>query len=350
MDANHARFGLSLALLALLPVGAHALLLGGTEVPKEKVVVYLMIGHSNMAGQDFRNSDGVADARGWNYQWATTKTWVPAKETPGAMRNGLSGRGSGGPSMPFIKMMAAAYPDHWFGVVSNASLSATCRGENTGNNSSGMDPEDNRYWKGARLYNEILNAAKEIQGSVTLGGIVCMLGSVEATRTPESVCRTFSADLAQLAKDFRADLGLPQLPFIMGEYEAGSTGSFSPALPLPAIITAEIKSLPSKLPFSAIIDSKGIAMFDDHHYSAKVGQPEFARRTLAAIQANKWFPPQGGSAIVIRPLGPRQPAAKAAPMRFLADQGILIYAREGRQFLPDGSFHNRERTYAIPSH
>lgn len=348
MDANHARFGVALSVLVSLPLGAHALNLGGTEVPREKVVVYLMIGHSNMAGQDFRNSDGVAHARGWNYQWASAKTWVPAKETPGAMRNGLSGRGSGGPSMPFLKLMADAHPEHWFGVVSNASLSATCRGENTGNNSSGMDPEDNRYWKGARLYNEILNAAKEIQASVTLGGIVCMLGSVEATRTPESVCRTFSADLAQLARDFRADLGLPQLPFIMGEYEAGSTGSFSPALPLPAIIAAEIKALPAKLPFSATIDSRGIAMFDDHHYSAKVGQPEFAKRTVAAIHANNWFPPPGGTSIAIQAPGPAL-SAQAAEVRFLADRGIRIFTRGGEQFLPDGSFHKRERTHAIPS-
>lgn len=339
------RLGFLLSALLLAP-HAHGLMLGTTEVPKEKIVVYLMIGHSNMCGMDYSHSDGLVHPRAWNYTWSTTKAWVAAKETPGAMRNGLAGRGSGGQSMPFLKGMTAAYPDYYFGVVTNASLSSTCRGENTGNNSSGMDPEDNRYWKGARLYNEIVIAAKAIQADVTLGGILCMLGTVEATRTPEAVCRSFSDDLAQLARDLRADLNSPALPFIMGEYEQGSTGSFSPALPLPAIILQETRLLPTKLENSATIDSKGIAMFDDHHYSANVGHPEWTRRAVAAIQARKWFPPPAATAILIRP-GSRRLTASRADLGFFDSRGLTVVSDSRGQFTVNGKLHNPERNHAI---
>jgi hypothetical protein len=216
--------------------------------------------------------------------------------------------------MPFLKGMAAAYPGYHFGVINNASLSSTCRGENTGNSSSPLDPSDNRYFKDTYLYNELLTAAKAVQPEATLGGVMCMLGSVEATRTSQAVCEAFSDDLAQLAKDLRADLGVPNLPFIMGGYEAGATGNFALSKPLPAIIDAQIKLLPSKLPFSGVVESKGITMLDDHHYVATgSGQPLWAQRAIAIIQANSWLP----GATAIAPTLARMPArpAKAAEFR-----------------------------------
>src|SRR4051812_32044998 len=60
-------------LLRVAPV--HGLMLGGTDVPKEKVIVYLLIGHSNMAGIDAGKSDDVTHPHCWNYPMKT-KTWV----------------------------------------------------------------------------------------------------------------------------------------------------------------------------------------------------------------------------------------------------------------------------------
>ncbi len=292
-------YGLSwmawISVLSLACAPAKALILGGANVPKEKIVVYLLIGHSNMAGIDFAHADAATDPHAWTWPIAS-KQWILAKEPKNGTRaQGLSGHGEGGPGMPFLKAVAAAYPDAWIGVINNASLSSTCRGENTGSNSSTLDPADNRYFKGTYLYAEIITAAKAVQQDVTLGGILCMLGTVEATRTNETVCRAFSDDVTQLAKDMRADLGLPNLPFIMGGYENGATGDFSLTLPLPQIIDAQIKLIPSKLPFSAVVDTKGIPLLDDHHFAADKGQPEWAKRALALIQANKWFPASGSA-------------------------------------------------------
>jgi hypothetical protein len=193
--------------------------------------------------------------------------------------------------MPLIKGLIAAYPGYYIGVINNASLSATCKGVNTGSNSSGLDPSDNRYFKGTYLYQQLIDAAKAVQADVTFGGLLCMLGTVDATRTNQEVCQAFSDDVSQLVKDIRADLGLPNLPFLMGAYEAGATGAFALTNPLPAIVDAQIKLIPSKLPTSAVVDSKGITMLDDHHYVANGnGQPLWASRAVTLIQTNHWFP------------------------------------------------------------
>lgn len=326
-------YGLALAFI-LAPVCAptHAIVLGGTNVPKEKMVVYLLIGHSNMAGVDFAHADGVTDPHAWTWPIAT-KQWILAKEPKGGTKaQGLSGHGEGGPGMPFLKAAAAAYPGTWIGVINNASLSSTGRGINTGNNTSGLDPADNRYFKGTYLYEEIISAAKAVQPEVTLGGIMCMLGSVEATRTDETVCRAFSGDIAQLAKDMRADLGMPNLPFIMGGYEAGATGDFALTLPLPKIIDEQIKLLPSKLPYSAVVDTKGITMLDDHHFSADKGQPEWAKRALALIQANNWFPAAGSAVLGSPSISGRAPVLSgfgAGAIRLGTAQGT--WTADGRE-------------------
>lgn len=334
------RMGLCLGFL-FQAAQVHALMLGGANVPKEKIVVYLLIGHSNMAGVDYTHLDATATPNAWNYTWATDKTWIAAKESR-TSRAGLSSRGAGGPGIPFLKLMTQAYPGYHFGVVANASVSSTCKGLNTGNNNSGFDPDDNRYWKGARLYNEILIAAKEIQPNVTLGGILCMLGSVEATRTTEEVCRSFSDDLAQLVKDLRADLGEPNLPFIMGEYEAGATRTFALTLPWPAIIDQQIKLLPSKLPFSGTVNSVGVTMLDDHHYSSDKGQPEWAKRAFALIQNNKWYPASATSFIATSQ--PRRLSGSAMPtLEFFPETGLrLVNGAQGFYLINGRGYAGRE--------
>jgi hypothetical protein len=323
---------LFLCLAVLIPLGsANALLLNGTTVPKDHMIVYILIGHSNMAGNTTVGSDGVTAPRIWNYQWFSNKQWVAAKETPGNMANGLSTRGEGGPGMSFLKDMATAYPLYNFGVVSNASLSATCRGINDGSNSSGTPADSNRYWKGAHLYNEILAAVKEVQADVTFGGMICMLGTVEATRTNDTICRNFGIDISQMVKDFRADLGEPNLPFIIGEYENGATGDYSLTLPWPKLVDAGIKSVPSLLPLSATINSVGIAMADDHHYTTTdPGRPEFSRRVVAMIKTMSWFPPPSLAAgVENRKVASVSSGKAASRLVFIRAQGREVIQEQG---------------------
>lgn len=334
MDAR--RFSLLVA-FSLCAGSARALMLGGTEVPKDKVVVYFLMGHSNMAGEDNVNSDGTTAPRIWNYEWFKAKQWAPAKETPGADRNGLSGRGEGGPGMPFLKAMALANPGYHFAVISNAMPSSTLRGENDGHNGSGIPADENRYWKGAILYGELLAAGLEVKDKVTFGGILCMLGSVEATRTSEEICRAFSDDAATMVRDFRTDLGAPNLPFIMGEYEAGAAAEFALSQPWPAIIDQQIKQIPSKLDYSATVDSKGIPMLDNHHYN-QAGVKIWAGRAVSLIAAKGWIPPPSGSASLFAARGRNRGKRTPGPV-FISGSGLEAFfpAIGDRRFLADGS-------------
>jgi hypothetical protein len=67
-----------------------------------------------------------------------------------------------------------------------------------------------------------------------------------------------------------------------------------------------------------VVESQGLEMLDDHHYTATaLGHGEWARRALQVIQSKGWFP---GTAIAIRmpdkPLG-RRPAAGTQPFLIL---------------------------------
>jgi len=328
-------------------ITTHAILLGGVEVPKDKFIVYLCIGHSNMAGEDPAHSDGVSIPHGWNYQWYSTKTWVLAKETPGAMQNGLSGNGSGGPSMPFLKAMAAAHPDYYFGIINDASLSSTCRGVNTGLNVSDNPADQNRFWKGAKLYQQLITAVNDTKSYATFGGLICMLGLVEATRTSDTVCNRFSDDITQMVTDFRTDMGLPDLPYLESEYEDGASGIYAITKPWPSIIQAQIKLVPTKLALSATINTVGIEMIDQEHFNATNGQPEFAKRLVAMIHSKSWFPPPTSTtAIAVPPI--TNGRATAAPLFSLmpVQEGVKIggvfYQISGRKWRP-------QRTRSITS-
>ncbi len=276
--------------VAILFSQTAAINLGGTEVSKDKFIVYLLIGHSQMAGVITTNNDNVTDPHAWVYRWATTKTWELAKET-GSLRNGLSGRGTGGPGMPFLKLMVSRHSDYYFGVISNADPSATCHGLNAGNNGSTLSDTANRYWRDAQLFNEIITASRAVQQSATLGGVLVMLGTVEATRAESvTVCQRFSKDIAQMATDMRDSLGIADLPFVVADYEKGASGSFSVSNPWPAIIAQQLDSVPHKLSRSVEVNSAGIQMFDDHHFSI-AGEGEWARRAIDSLEGKHFFPP-----------------------------------------------------------
>ena len=294
-------------IVAILVFQADAIDLGGTEVPKDKFIVYLLIGHSQMAGVITTNNDNVTHPHAWVYRWATTKTWELAKET-GSLRNGLSGRGTGGPGMPFLKQLVNRHSDYYFGVISNADPAATCHGLNTGYNGSNLTDSANRYWRGMQLFEEIITAARAVQKDATLGGFLVMLGTIEATRAEsDTVCWNFSSDMAQMAKDMRDSLGVPNLPFIVADYEKGATGDFSVSNPWPAIIAEQIDSVPIKLSNSVEINSAGIPLFDDHHFTIP-GQGEWARRAVDSIEAKHFFPPPTAG-VLEKPAVPKTEAA-----------------------------------------
>jgi hypothetical protein len=201
--------------------------------------------------------------------------------------------------MPFLKQMVNLYPNYYFGVITNASPSSTCHGVNSGSSGSDLSKEENRYWRDAQLFEEIITAARAVQKDATIGGILCMLGSIEATRAVDvTVCQNFSQDIAQMASDMRDSLGLPKLAFILADYEKGAKGDFSTTLEWPSIISKQLDLVTTKLSNSVEISSLGIPMFDEHHFTIE-GEGQWARRAVDSMKNKGFFPPPGAAAIKV---------------------------------------------------
>jgi hypothetical protein len=279
------------------PAPARGIVLGGRRVARSRFIVYLFIGHSNMAGRDARRADIVPHARCWNYRWYADERWVPAVETRHGHR-GLTPRGSGGPGMPFLKQLAERHARYWFGIIQNAESAARAREGHL------------NYMKGSRLYNEIITAALAVKPDVTFGGIVCMLGINE--RNSEPFARSFAEDIYRIVTDMRKDLGEPKLPFLIGQYEASSTGGYDPRRAFGPVIIQQIYAIPRKLEYAAVVDSRGVPCVDDHHYTVQ-GHVEWTRRALDLLAKNKWFPPPGAARRT--PWRPRSRPATTRPRK-----------------------------------
>jgi hypothetical protein len=292
-----------LGVMTAFPLFSQVTLLSGVIVPKEKFIVYIMIGHSNMTGRT-PELDTVVDPHAWNFfitdccQSFKNHTWVPARD---CIHMDFAGSG-GGPCMHFLKKMVRAYPDYYFGVVNNANSGAQCRANYLKGNGAGAFD----------LYAEMIDALMVIKGSVTFGGIICMLGVSESVHAPDTVCRCFSSDIALMVREFRDTLGLPSLPFIMGGFERDGPEVKTQGIYW-QIVDSETNLVPSKVTNSGIVPSDSLTYFDRWHYTYTAYEI-WTQRAIDTIQAHHWFPPAGsgvrfpGRAVVAN-AGKKNPSA-----------------------------------------
>ncbi|MBD3243964.1 MAG: hypothetical protein GF331_25450, partial [Chitinivibrionales bacterium] len=267
-------FVMASVLLCALSVKAQVEL-GGTVVPKEQIIVFLFAGHSNMAGR-CTPDDQTIHPRCWAYGASGHRYWEPCKD-----RIFNNSRGAG-PATAFLKDLAEAYPQYYFGVIQNANTQAGVRWHNGDAN--------NRYWKGAGRYEEMMGYARDLQGKVTFGGVVTMLGIMEATSGSSSYWNTFADDFATTIGNIRSDLGLAadRLPVLAQDYEMEACGGFSASLNGPQAIIAQNAQIPGKVPYSAIIATDGIPCPDQCHHFNLAGMRTWAQRAFNTYTNNSW--------------------------------------------------------------
>jgi len=255
---------------------------GGTLVPKEKVIVFLHVGHSNMAGR----ATSPASLQAFNYTtdphlWAYQKggAWKPAIEplSPDAMTAGAAG-----PGMSILRTALTMAPDAYIvsiGHGESGDLGGYCTS----------------FRKGGLFYNVVMDAAMELRGKVTFGAIWGMFGAAEfADPTHAS---TFGQCLQGVVTDMRTDLGLPALPALLGDWEAGATGKFTPTLPFPQMIIPQIHSAAANVPPAAVIGTVGLpiqiraadAAEGQHHYDF-AGHKGWAEHGFVLASQNGWTP------------------------------------------------------------
>jgi hypothetical protein len=250
------------------------LVIGGRALPKDKVLVFLHIGHSNMAGRTntpatMRPFYFETHPRLWSFAGGM---WAPAIEP-------LSGdfltRGRAGPGMAILRTgMAMADPDAVvvsIGKGQDGSRGGACK----------------NYRRGGLLYDYVMGPAKQLKGKVTFAGIFSMLVLMEIYDKP-NLPRSHEC-MEGVARDMREDLEDPNIPFMMSDWEMGATGRFSPTLPDAMTARAQLKLAQQNIARSAIIPCEMLPMSDDHHYDL-TGYKIWAERAFGLMQMNGWVP------------------------------------------------------------
>lgn len=285
----------SLAALVVL-AGIHSgpcVTLNGVDVPKDKLICYIFIGHSNMEG--FGGiPDTVTNPRVWAYD--LTRGFWNARDPVEAYYNSPS------PFMPFLKKMSELYPDYYF-----CGIKVTQEGM----------PMSSQFLRNMPKYAQVMQTVAPIKDSVTVGGIIAMFGWVEGLS--DSLSQHFDIDVNAMLSSFREDLGIPTLPIIMGRYEQNADtteASFISFYTYRSRIIAKLEllqsedSLQHRIMLTPFLPVPKTMYFDDHHYNADgyALWSNTAAEILYSSNWNTWYP------------------VKSAPLKMLFPSGGEVFA------------------------
>jgi hypothetical protein len=268
------------------PLSGITVNIGGTNVPKENVIAFINFGHSNMAGRGVSLPAtrpyffGATDPHGWMYH--TGLGFQPAVEpkTAGDGGNVINGMVSGGPGTALVKEAAALAPDKYFVSIGFGASSAYC----------------SQFLPGALYYNKVMAGALELKGKVTFAGIMIYLGITERHGTAADIAN-YPQCINKLVTQIRTDLGEPNLPLLLNDYEMGATGPNNPNSAFALAIRPKILMVPSVVTNAVIIPTDNpiitieddMSTTDEHHFSLD-GHKEYVRRLLATMVTKGWFP------------------------------------------------------------
>lgn len=249
--------------------------LGGVDVPSENVVAFIHVGHSNMAGRSRSPFESRAyhfeetHPRAYMYHTGSAPELALEPRTAGdeeAIRGNI-----GGPGTALVKEAAELAPDHYFVSLGFGMAAAYC----------------SQFLPGALYYDQLIAAPKAIKGRVTFGGIFIYLGITERHGTAEDRSG-FAQCINTLVTAIRTDVGVPDLPVLMNDYEVGSTGEFVVGGEVYTAIKPQIDECPSVVSNLALVSCEGVGMQDDHHFNLD-GQRTWAQRALEMMTTKGWF-------------------------------------------------------------
>lgn len=248
--------------------------LGGVDVPKEKAIAFIHIGHSNMWGQA-RTPQGSSayhrtetHPRAFMYHAGSSPALAIEPKTARLEREWNS-QGAG-PGTALVKEAAAAAPDYYFVSLGFGKASAYCA----------------EFLPGAPYYEELIAAPRAIKGRVTFGGIFIYLGITERHGTAADVTG-FPNCINTLVTAIRNEVGAPNLPALMNDYEVDGTGEFIVTGPVATAIMPQIAKVPSVVSNFALVSADDVGMQDDHHFNLD-GQRLWVQRAFQTMKDKGW--------------------------------------------------------------
>jgi carbohydrate esterase-like sialic acid-specific acetylesterase len=253
------------------PATGAFVVIGGVQVPREKALVFIHYGHSNMAGRginpvSLRPLFYDTDPKIWSY--GEDGQFVPARE-PTAPDGGIGA----GPGMAWLKAAAAAAgPDYYLISIAKGQGSATTA----------------QYLKGGLYYSTFMNRAVRLKGKVTFAAVFVMM-AITDRHMPLADQGGFADRTVKIISDIRADLGEPNLPVLHTDYEVTATGALAVDSDLGKRMRPLVLSLPQRIANLALVPTDQITLEDDHHFTL-AGQKIWAERGVKIMIDRGWFP------------------------------------------------------------
>lgn len=242
--------------------------LGGVNVPKEKAIAFIHVGHSNMAGQARTPQSSRAyhmtetHPHAFMYHAGSSPTLAIEPKTAGGP--------GGGPGTALVKEAAVAAPDYYFVSLGYGKPSAYC----------------SQFLPNALYYNDLIAGPKAIKGRVTFGGIFIYLGITERHGSAADL-NGFPDCINKLVTAIRTDIGEPNLPALMNDYEVDGSGEFAVTGAVATAIMPQIAKTPSVVSNFALVSSDGVGMEDDHHFNFD-GQRMWVQRAFQTMKDKGW--------------------------------------------------------------
>jgi hypothetical protein len=242
--------------------------LGDVNVPKEKAIAFIHIGHSNMAGQAM----SPFGSRAYHFTETNPHAFMYHAGTPPelAIEPKTAGGPGAGPGTSLVKEAAAIAPDYYFISLGYGEPSAYC----------------SQFLPGALYYDGLIAAPKAAKGKVTFGGIFIYLGITERHGTATDV-NGFPDCINKLVTSIRTDIGEPNLPALMNDYEVDASGEFVVGGAVATAIMPQIAKCPSVVSNFALVSADDVGMQDDHHFNLD-GQRTWAQRALQTMKDKGW--------------------------------------------------------------
>lgn len=246
---------------------AQAIDLNNKEVSKDKFIVFILIGHSNMIGRN-NDCDTETHPHAWNYKIDDgTDAWVPAKGPLFYDGQGKKERGTYigcGPGMHLLKRLVQEFPDHHFGVIEFAWSGGRVK----------------HFQKEGKFYNKLVPHLIDIKSEVTFGGILAMLGRMERYEP-----KGFAESVAQMVGDLREAVNSHQLPY----FQQRERGYDSAAKK----IRWEQERVAKVVPYSAVVKTDGPDLYTGHY--SGIAEKRWANEVVDILLAKQWLPIQSGN-------------------------------------------------------
>lgn len=226
---------------------------------KDRFHIYLLMGQDNMAGRgSVWNEDRKTHRR--IFRLTDDGRWIQAAEPLHADSLRLVGVG---PGMSFARRMAEADDETAIGLVPCAVAGSSLE----------------RWEKGGDLYQAALIRARAAAEKGTLKGVLWHHGELDSRRGPDAV--TYGLRLERMIADFRQDLKIRDLPFVVGKLYR-----FLPAdeFPYAHLVNRALEKIPQRLPMTACVDANALSGgLRPDHFNTKSAR-ELGKRYYEALR------------------------------------------------------------------